>query len=339
MKVALYYNNNDIRVVEQPVPKIKSNEVLVKVKACGICGTDLLEWYRLNRAPLVLGHEIAGEVVEVGSEVKNVKVGQRVAVAHHVPCNNCRFCLTDRHTVCPTLRTTNVEPGGFAQYIRVPALNIQFGLYSLPATLSYEAATFIEPLACTIRAQRKAGLTLGQTVLVLGCGVSGLLHLQLAKLAGAAGLFATDIIDFRLNAAAKAGAYVYNAKENFLPKIQKQLGGEKVDLVILCTTATTAVEQALEAVAPGGTVLFFAPTKPDYTFTKPLNDIFWRQEVKLISTYAANPAEHLTALELLKNNQIKVEPLVTHLLALDEIQQGFKLAAEAKKALKVIINP
>lgn len=339
MKVALYYNNNDIRVVEQPVPEIAPNEILVKVKACGICGTDLLEWYRLKRAPLVLGHEIAGEVVEVGAEVKNVNVGQRLAIAHHVPCNNCHYCLTDRHTVCSTLRATNVEPGGFAEYIRVPALNIQFGLYPLPESLSYEAATFIEPLACTVRAQRKANLSLGQSVLVLGCGVSGLLHLQLAKAAGAWGLFATDIVDFRLNAAKKIGAIVYRADENFSQKIQKKLGGYKVDLVVICTTAHQAIEQALDVVSPGGTVLFFAPTKPGISIPKPANDIFWRQEAKLISTYAANPAEHLTALKLLQSNQIKVEPLVTHLLPLDEIAYGFKLVAEAKQALKVIINP
>lgn len=339
MKVGLYYSNKDIRVVEQPIPQIAPDEILVKVKACGICGTDLLEWYRLHRAPLVLGHEIAGEVVEVGAEVENVKVGQRVAVAHHVPCNSCQYCLTDRHTVCPTLRTTNVEPGGFAEYIRVPALNIRFGLYPLPESLNFEAATFIEPLACTVRAQRKANLSLGQSVLVLGCGVSGLLHLALAKINGATSLFATDLVDFRLKVAKKIGATVYKANESFIPLIQKQLGGYKVDLVIICTTAEQAIQQALEAVAPGGTVLFFAPTKPDFLLPKAVNNIFWRQEVRLISTYAANQAEHLTALKLLATNQLKIEPFVTHLLPLDNIQQGFNLVGEAKQALKVIIQP
>ena len=154
MLVGMYYNNRDVRIEEMPKPKIGQGEILLKMRASGICGSDLMEWYRIKKAPLVLGHEVTGEIAEVGEGVKDYKPGERVFVAHHVPCNTCRYCLTGNHTACQTLHTTNFYPGGFAEYIRVPQLNVDRGTFLLPKSVSFEEGTFIEPLACVLRGQR-----------------------------------------------------------------------------------------------------------------------------------------------------------------------------------------
>ncbi|MBU1853632.1 MAG: alcohol dehydrogenase catalytic domain-containing protein, partial [Candidatus Omnitrophica bacterium] len=194
MRVATYYANNDLRIEEMPKPEIDKGELLIKVMASGICGTDVVEWYRRDRVPLVLGHEIAGAVVEVGKGVKEYKVGDRVSVSHHVPCLECHYCLMDHHSVCDTLRKTKFYPGGFSEFLVVPEINVEKGgVYKLPDEVSFEEATFIEPLACAIRGQRLAGHKPGQTVLIIGSGISGLLHIQLAKTKSFKKIIATDI--------------------------------------------------------------------------------------------------------------------------------------------------
>ena len=187
MRVAMYYSNKDIRVEEIPTPKIGPGELLLRVEASGVCGSDVMEWYRIHKAPLVLGHEIAGEVVEAGEGVTNYKVGDRVSASHHVPCNTCHYCLSGNHTACDTLRSTNFDPGGFAEFLRLPALNVDRGVYLLPDEVSFEEATFIEPLACVLRAQRRAKVEPGKTVLVLGSGIGGLLHIHLRGNSGQPG--------------------------------------------------------------------------------------------------------------------------------------------------------
>src|SRR3989440_3756929 len=208
MRAAMYYANDDVRIVDLPKPRIGPGEILVKVRASGICGSDVMEWYRKPKAPLVLGHEIAAEVVEVGAGVDRVRVGDRVFVSHHVPCGKCRYCLAGHETVCDTLRTTNFDPGGFAEFVRVPAINVTHGVFPLPKAISDDEGVFIEPLACVVRGQRLAGLRPGHTVVVIGSGVAGLLHVKLAKASGAAKGIATDIVEDRKAAARKAGADV-----------------------------------------------------------------------------------------------------------------------------------
>ncbi|HAS17671.1 MAG TPA: alcohol dehydrogenase, partial [Nitrospiraceae bacterium] len=181
MRVAMYYNNKDIRLEEMPVPEIGPGELLIKIIASGICGSDLMEWYRIHKAPLVLGHEIAGMVEKIGDGVTQYRKGDRVSASHHVPCNNCHYCLNGHHTVCDMLRKTKFYPGGFAEYVLLPAINVDRGVYTLPDEVSYEDGSFVEPLACVFRGQRLAGLKPGSSVLVIGSGISGLLHIQLAQ--------------------------------------------------------------------------------------------------------------------------------------------------------------
>jgi len=341
MRVAVYYSNSDIRIEERPVPAIGEGEFLVKVRSSGICGSDVMEWYRVNRVPLVLGHEIAGEIVEVGKGLREFAKGQRAACSHHVPCGECRYCRMGHETVCEMLRATNLDPGGFAEYVRVPAVNIEKkGVYLLPDALSYEEATFIEPLACVLRGQRLIGLKKGQTVLVIGSGISGILHIQMAKANGASKVAATDINDYRIKAAVKFGAdAVFNASD-YTPEALRQIqSGRLADLVIVCAGAAQAIDQALASVERGGTVLFFSAANQGVTVPLDINRIFWRNEVALTSSYAATPAEHLEAMGLIARRIVNVKDMITHRFGLAETQHGFKLVAEAKESLKVIIEP
>ena len=193
MLAAFYYNNHDVRLEEIPVPTISEEEALLKVISSGICGSDVLEWYRIPKAPRVLGHEATGIISKVGGKVKNVQVGDRVFVSHHVPCNQCRYCQRGNHTACHTLHTTNYYPGGFAQYIQIPKINVQCGIYKLPDSMSFEEGTFIEPLACVSRGQRLANLQKDDTLLIIGSGISGILHAQLAKFKGIKNIVVADI--------------------------------------------------------------------------------------------------------------------------------------------------
>lgn len=340
MRVAMYYSNRDVRLEEMPVPRIGPGEILMGVEACGICGTDLLEWYRRHRAPLVLGHEVAGVIVAVGEGVQRYKVGDRICAAHHVPCNSCRYCLSGHHTVCDTLRRTNFDPGGFAEYVRLPQINVDRGIFLLPEETSFQEATFIEPLACVLRGQRLAQLKPGQNVLVLGSGVAGLLHIQMARASGAGRIVATDIAEYRLKAALKFGADAVAHAQEYSPEyLRQQTGGLLADLVIVCTGAVSAINQALKSVERGGTILFFAPTDPDITVSLSFNDLFWRNEITLTSSYGGSPADYATALELIRTGKIRVGALITHRLSLAETGLGFQLVSRGQDSLKVIIEP
>jgi len=341
MRVAVYYSNKDVRLEETGrKPAIGDGEMLVKVEASGICGTDCLEWYRINRVPLVLGHEIAGVVTELGRGVRRYRLGDRVAVSHHVPCGECRFCRDGHETVCDTLRSTNFDPGGFSEFVRVPKINVEKGTYAIPKNVSFEEATFAEPLACVLRGQRLAGFRKGKTVLVVGSGISGLLHIKLAKAAGAAGIFATDVSDFRLKAARTFGARAaINAGEYSPDKLKDLNGGYLADFVIISAGAASAFEQGLRSVERGGTVLVFAAADKGALLPVPANDIFWRNEVTVTSSYAGSPADHIEALELIASRKINVRDMITHRFGLAGTGEGFKLVAEAKDSIKVIIEP
>jgi len=340
MRVANWYNNRDVRIEEMPVPDIGTDELLMKVIASGICGSDVMEWYRLDRAPLILGHEVAGQVVEAGESIKRYKQGDRVVIAHHVPCNTCHYCLSGNPTVCDTLRRTNVDPGGFAEYIRLPAINVDRGVFILPDDLSYEDATFVEPLACVLRGQKRANLQPGQTVLVIGSGISGLLHIKLAKALGSGRIIATDVSDYRLEAARRFGAdNTFPADEYSPDKLREINDNYLADLVIVCTGAVSAVNQALSSVERGGTVLFFAPTDPGSTVLLSVSNLFWRTDITLTTSYAGSPADYMTALELIYSRRVVVSDMITHRLSLEETGQGFDLVAGAGDSLKVIVEP
>jgi len=336
----MYYSNHDVRLEEMPTPQIGHGELLVRVEASGICGSDVMEWYRRDRVPLVLGHEIGGQIVAVGDGVDGYKVGDPITAAHHVPCNQCHYCLSGHDTVCDTLRQTNFDPGGFAEYIRLPAINVERGVFLLPDEVSYEQATFIEPLACVLRGQRLAHMRPGCSVLVIGSGIAGLLHVQLARMLGASCVVATDVVDYRLKAARQFGAdAAFHAEEDLPARLRQVNQGRLADLVIICTGATSAIAQALQSVERGGTVLFFAPTNAGVTIPLSVNDLFWRNDITLTTSYAGSPADYAAALELIHARRVGVDEMITHRLSLEEAGVGFQLVADAQNSIKVIIEP
>ncbi|MEI6438394.1 MAG: alcohol dehydrogenase catalytic domain-containing protein [Candidatus Omnitrophota bacterium] len=324
MIAARYYNNKDIRLEELPVPVIGPGEILVKTRASGICGTDVMEWYRVKKGPRILGHEISGDIVE--SKSPAYKAGQRVFVSHHVPCDDCKYCRAGHHTACDTLHQGNYDPGGYSEFIRVPAINVERGVYVLPDHVSYAEGSMIEPLACGVRGLRLIDVRAGQTVLILGCGVSGLMNIMLAKLKGAR-VIATDIDAYRLQKAREAGAdEVLQASAPI---------DAPADKVIVCTGAFSAVEQAFRCVDKKGTILLFAI--PNRDIPLPIPD-FWRKELTVTSSYGAAPDDLAESLALISSGKVNVRTLITHALPLKDIQEAFNIVVGAKGSLKVILE-
>ena len=339
MLAAVYYNNHDVRIEEMAIPEIGEDEALLKVMASGICGSDVIEWYRIPKAPRVLGHEATGVIDKVGSKVTSLKVGDRVFVSHHVPCNQCRYCQRGHHTACQTLHTTNYFPGGFAQYIRVPKINVDFGVYKLPDDMSFEEGTFIEPLACVSCGQRLAGLKKDDTMLIIGSGISGILHIQLAKFKGVENIVVADINTYRLMLAKKFGAdHTLDAKENLPEKLKEINSGRLADQVVVCTGATSAALTALDCIENGGTILFYAVPDPTVKLPVPLSQ-FWRNEITMRTSYGAAPNDLEDSMRVLATKRLNVKDMITHRLSLSEAQEGFRLMAEAGQSLKVILEP
>jgi L-iditol 2-dehydrogenase len=316
-------------------PKPKSTEMLLKVISCGLCGSDVVEWYRLPRAPLVPGHEIGGQVAEVGESVKKYKPGDRVFVAPKVPCMTCFYCRNGHYPVCSSIKDR--LPGGFAEYMLVPESLVENGTYLLPENISYDQSTFIEPLACVARAQNLAEVKSDQSVMVMGCGMSGLLHIKLAKIQDCR-IIATDVNEKRLDVAKRIGANItINAANDVAGRLIAE-NTKKADAVILCTSAISAVEQAWKCVDKGGVIVFFAVPGPDKKVTIPIND-FWMNEIKILTSYYCGPADIVEAMDLIATGSVEVNDMITHKLPLEDIAKGYQFVLDAKDSIKVIIKP
>lgn len=338
MLVGVYYNNNDVRLDEMPKPAIGPDEILMKVIASGICGSDVMEWYKIQTAPRVLGHEATGIIEEIGEKVTKYSVGDRVFVTHHVPCNNCRSCIRGQHTACEMLHTTNYYPGGFSQYIRVPKINVEYGTFKLPPHMSFEEGTFIEPLGCVVRGQRLTGMAQDDCVLIVGSGITGLLHLKMARQKGVERVIVADINPYRMKLAERFDADFAVDSRNLPQKLRESNDGRLADKVIVCSGATQAYSTALECVDKGGTILFFAVPDPTVKTQVPINK-FWRDEITLKTSYGAAKNDLDESLRLLAKKKIEVKDMITHRLSLREIGEGFRLVSKADESLKVIIEP
>ena len=335
MKVSYWYNNQDIRIEEAPTPTPGPKEMLVKVISCGICGSDVVEWYRLPRAPLVQGHEIGAEVVAIGSSVRKYKVGDRVFIPPKIPCGRCFYCVNGHYPQCTEIKER--LPGGFAEYILVPEIFVENGTYLLPENIRYDQSTFIEPLACVVRAQRLAGMKTGDSVLVIGCGMSGLLHLKLAKTKGCK-VIAADINKKKLEIAASMGAdVIIDSRDGVVARLIAE-NGKKADVILLCTAADLALEQAWKCVDKGGVVVLFAVPEPDKKVVVPVND-FWTKEMRILTSYYCGPPDITEAMKLIESGNIVVDDLITHRLPLADIAYGFQLVSDGRESIKVIIEP
>jgi len=337
--VANYYSNKDIRLEQRPIPKIEKGECLVKIHASGICGSDLMEWYRLDKVPVVLGHETSGEIVELGEGVNHLKVGDRIVASHHVPCLECRFCKRGQETMCKTLHSTTYDPGGFSQYIRLPEINTRLGVFQIPDDMTYEEASFAEPLACIVRGQNQVKLGSGDVVAVIGSGISGILHIALAKARGAECIIAADINKTRLPWAQKFGADIVTEDSDIIADTLVEKTGRKADIVILTTGHPDAVQAGFEAADEGATILLFAPSDPDTTVKFDINKLFFKHDRTVTTTYANSPNDLKEALKLISEKKVPVADMITHRIPLEDIQYGFDLVRNGQESLKVIVEP
>ena len=338
MKVAKYYSQKEIRIEEMPIPEIGENEVLVKMKACGLCGSDLMDWYLEDRSPLVLGHEPVGVIVKKGDEVRGFDVDDRVFVHHHVADLTCYYCKHGDYTLCEHFHKTNIVPGGFAEYFRVPAPNLQLDTLKIPAHVAFDEAILIEPIGCCIRALNKCDMRKGDSIAIIGAGATGIIHVALSKMCGASRIIVSDLYDYRLDVAEEFGAdlVVNPAKDDLLALVKAETGGKGVDIAIVAAPNIEAYKAALSVCRQGGKLCVFAPVTPGKYLSISPNQLFFT-EIQIIPSYSASHLETRTALSLIEFQKFPMKKLITHRFKLAETAEAFKIALESKDSLKVVI--
>ncbi len=336
MNAAVLYSYTDIRINEVPVPEIGPGEALVKMRACGICSGDVMPWYIEKKAPLVLGHEPAGEIAQVGEGVTMFKPGDRVFMHHHAPCMTCARCRKGDYVQCDTWRRTKIVPGGLAEYVKVPAENLMHDTLRLPDSVSFEGGTLVEPLACVVKGMRRMGTMEGETALVIGLGVMGMLFISLLKHAGMR-VIAADMVQYRLDKAREFGAdEAIEGGESLMHRVMELTGGEGAYRVVIGPSSIKAMEQGIPCAAPGGTVLFFTPAPPGELLTFDQNAIYFR-DVNFVQSYSCGPDDTREALSLIERSIIPVDKIITHRFPLEQAEEAFRLTSQAGESLKAIV--
>jgi L-iditol 2-dehydrogenase len=340
VKAVIYYAYDDIRLEERAIPVIDDDELLVHVHGCGLCGSDILKIVVQAPPPVILGHELTGSIVQCGHNVKGFSEGDRVVVAHHVPCGACHYCRHQSYSMCSSFKASNIDPCGLAEYIRVPAEHVQHTTLLLPPTLSAEAGSFTEPLACCVRAVRRTPLLDGDTVVIMGLGSIGLLMLQAVKalnkrLGRTLRVYGVDLEPERLQLARSLGAdHVFLAPANeqaLCDLLAPHTQGRGADSIILAVAGTHPFQQAMAGLRKGGLLHIFAA----HTGIAPINiEAIYQQELSIISTYSSSPEDLRIALDLLVNHEVQVERLISHHLPMAQFPEGITLMRE-RAALKV----
>ncbi|MEW6571882.1 MAG: alcohol dehydrogenase catalytic domain-containing protein [Nitrospirota bacterium] len=338
MKVAKLYNFNDIRIEDMQIPEIGPGDALIKTKASGICSGDVMRWYIEKKAPLVLGHEPAGDIVEVGKEVSSFKAGERVFVHHHAPCFMCKFCRNGNYVQCDTWKNTGIIPGGISEYIVIPEINLKNDTLILSNILSYEDGTLVEPTACVIKALKRCHIRPGDTVLIMGLGVMGQLHILLTRKFGAERIIGADMVSFRLEKAKDFGAdeVINVSREDLIESLRDLTGGEMADVVIVGPNSAEAMKQGISAAGRGARVVLFTPSRPDEQLTISPNELYFK-DVNIITSYSCGPEDTADALELIEEGTVRADKLVTHRFPIEKTAEAFRLTAEARDSLKSII--
>jgi L-iditol 2-dehydrogenase len=340
MFCAVYYSNTDVRLEERPVPKIGYGELLVKTEACGLCGGETMEWYLAPRAPWVLGHEPAGVVVQVGEGVTKFKEGDRVFVHHHVSCMSCHFCNRGYYSMCNQYSKTKLYPGGFSEYFRVAAPNVQFDTQILPDNVTFEQGTLLEPMGCTLSGIKACNIRYGDTVAIIGLGFMGMSYLEQAKISPAGKIIGLDFSDWRLEKAKTLGAtHTINSKKiDAVSAIKELNNGRLADVVIVTAPFVSAWDAGLHLCEKTATLHLGAPVDPEATWTIQANPLYFR-EIKIVPTYSSSQVESLEVLDLISSGRLDVNPLITHHFGLDKVQDAIQLMLKANNSLKPMIVP
>jgi L-iditol 2-dehydrogenase len=346
MRAGVFREKGIVRVEEVPVPEVRDHEVLIKVAACGICGTDIKKIFqRYVEPPQILGHELAGTVVAVGRGVTKWKLGDRVMSFHHVPCGTCFYCEKRLFSQCKQYKTTGLtggftpNGGGFGEYVKAMPWVAERGIIALPDDVSFEEATFIEPINTIVKAVQKARVAKGETVLVLGCGPIGLQLLMVAKLEGAR-LYTSDPIAER-----RAKSLTLGALEAFDPTsgklieaVKARTDGRGAEAVLVAVAHPAVVLDALAAARPGGRVLLFAANDPVTKIEFPAAAV-GIDEKEILGSYSAAADIQGAAAELVLLRKLPVMEIVTHRFPLDRIQEALELAARpTAESLKILIT-
>ena len=335
MIASVYRGDGKLVAEEWPRPTIGAGEVLLRVLGCGLCGSDIAKIVDPSTpAPLVLGHEVVGEIVALGPGVTDCAIGDRVVAAHHVPCGDCHYCRRGSESMCHAFKASNLDPGGFAEYVRVPEPNVRHALFRVPRHVTDEAASFVEPLGCCLRSVRRARVAPGDTVVVVGLGSIGCLFVQLLRRAGAV-VVGCDPIAARAELARRLGAAAAGPASTAAAAQRELSGGRGADQVIVTGGGTDVLPWAVESLRDGGTVHYFASGGD----TLPLRlETLYHRELTLTATYSSSPSDLAEAFRLIVAGEVSVDRLVTHRVTLPGLHRGVDLMRR-REALKVYVTP
>jgi L-iditol 2-dehydrogenase len=338
MLACLIKGQGSAEVTDVPVPKLQPGEVLIKLAAAGICGTDIEKVYGAYGPGGILGHEVSGTIASVGDGVTHLRKSDRVIAHHHVPCYNCEYCQRGDYTMCDLFKKTNLDPCGLADYFRVPEINVSRGaVVHLPAEASFEEGSMIEPTACCVRALDKTGVNTGDKVLVVGLGPTGLTQIQLLRKMGATTIIGVDILPHRLEMARKLGAdETIDSSSKDVPEQVTKSTRVGVDLAIVSTGNQKAIQPALASVRKGGKLLLFGAPAQGSTIDLDVSALFSRQ-ISIITSYSCVESDIHRALGFLTNGDIDLQSMVTDRFALRDASKALEHARTSRTAVKTII--
>ncbi len=339
MKVARLYEATDIRFEDEPIPTVGPGEALIKTRVCGICSGDVMGWYMKKKAPVVFGHEPAGEVIEVGADVTEFRPGDRVFVHHHTPCFTCRFCQRGEFVQCATWRATRIVPGGMAEYFLAPKENLSGDTLRLPEDISFADGSLIEPTACVVKSLRRSRLRPGERIFIIGLGIMGQLHVALARHAGAEQILATDFVAYRRDKARQLGADVVidPSAGKVEDAVRELTNGEMAEVVIVGPGSIEAMELGLRCAARGGTVVLFTTSTPEAVLPVSPYPLYFN-EISLVPSYSCGPNDTREALRSIRKGIVTSEKFITHRFPFSALHEAYRNAAAAQDSIKTVVE-